>query len=235
MAAIFKREFSSYFNSAIAYIVLAVYTLFSGAFMFWYCLAYNSASLTPVFTNMLVVIALIIPVLTMKLFSEEKRQKTDQALLTSPVSVFQIVMGKFFAALLLYVCCLAIYFVYAIILACFVTPAWTLILCNFIALLLLGAALIAIGIFISSLTESQVVAAVVSMAVGLVLVMMIDLLASIIPVQAISGVISSLSFTTHYQPFTTGTFNVPDAVFFLSITAVFLFLTDRSLERKRWS
>lgn len=235
MAAIFKREFTSFFSSAIAYVVLSVYFVFSSAFMFWYCLTYNTANLSPIFTSMLIITAIVIPVATMKLFSEEKRQKTDQALLTAPVSIFQIVFGKYLAALLLFVCCLAIYFVYAIVIACFVTPAWTMILCNFIGSFLIGAALIAVGMFISSLTDSQVVAAVVSMAAGLVLVSFVDMLANIIPVEVISGVITSISFSLHYQDFAAGTFNIPDVVFFLSIIAVFLFLTDRALERKRWS
>lgn len=235
MAAIFKREFTSFFNSAVAYVVLSVYFVFSSAFMFWYSLTYNTANLSPIFTSMLIITAIVIPVSTMKLFSEEKRQRTDQALLTAPVSIFQIVFGKYLAALLLFVCCLAIYFVYAIIIACFVTPAWTMILCNFIGSFLIGAALIAAGMFISSLTDSQVVAAVVSMAAGLVLTSFVDMLANIIPLEAVSGVISSISFSLHYQDFAAGTFNIPDVVFFLSFIAVFLFLTDRALERKRWS
>ena len=235
MAAIFKREFTSFFSSAIAYVVLSVYFVFSSAFMFWYCLTYNTANLSPIFTSMLIITAIVIPVSTMRLLSEEKRQKTDQALLTAPVSIFQIVFGKYLAALLLFVCCLAIYFVYAIVIACFVTPAWSMIFCNFIGSFLIGAALIAVGMFISSLTDSQVVAAVVSMAAGLVLTSFVDMLANIIPVEAVSGVITSISFSLHYQDFASGTFNIPDVVFFLSFIAVFLFLTDRALERKRWS
>ena len=100
MSAILKREFSSYFSSAIAYVVLAVFYFFSGMFFFWYCLLSDSANLTPVFINMFMVILFLIPILTMKLFSEEKRQKTDQALLTAPVSLLQVVFRCFGVRLL---------------------------------------------------------------------------------------------------------------------------------------
>lgn len=234
MSAILKREFSSYFSSAIAYVVLAVFYFFSGMFLFWYCLLSDSANLTPVFINMFMVILFLIPILTMKLFSEEKRQKTDQALLTAPVSLLQVVMGKFFSAVLVYACCLAVFFVYAVILSCFTTPAWSLILCNFIGVFLMGCALIAIDMFISSLTESQIVAAVAGFAAGLA-IYMIDSIASMIPVDFIKTILNSLSFLTHLQNFSAGLFTISDAVFFFSVIVIFVFLTIRVFEKKRWS
>ena len=229
MSAILKREFSSYFSSAIAYVVLAVFYFFSGMFFFWYCLLSDSANLTPVFINMFMVILFLIPILTMKLFSEEKRQKTDQALLTAPVSLLQVV-----SAVLVYACCLAVFFVYAVILSCFTTPAWSLILCNFIGVFLMGCALIAIDMFISSLTESQIVAAVAGFAAGLA-IYMIDSIASMIPVDFIKTILNSLSFLTHLQNFSAGLFTISDAVFFLSVIVIFVFLTIRVFEKKRWS
>ena len=93
MLAIMKRELSAYFNSAVAYIVLAVFYFFSGLFFYLSCLMYNSASMSGVFSNMFMIILLLIPIITMRSFSEEKRQKTDQALLTAHVNLIEIVMG----------------------------------------------------------------------------------------------------------------------------------------------
>ena len=144
MGAIFKREMSGYFNSAIAYVVLAVYYFFSGWFFYLYCFYGDSASLSYVFANMFYIIMFIIPVLTMKTLSEEKRQKTDQALLTSPVSLTEIVVGKFLGALSIYALCCAIYLVYGVVISFFAQPQWSVVLCTMLGIFLLGAAVIAI-------------------------------------------------------------------------------------------
>ena len=153
MGAILKRELSSYFNSAIAYVVLAAYFFFSGVFFYNYCVVYNSASLSYVYGNMLLIILFIIPIMTMKSFADEKYQRTDQALFTAPVSLTRVVLGKFLGAFVLYAICSAIFLLYAVVISFFATPEWSVILCTFIGLLLFGAALLAINIFISSLTE----------------------------------------------------------------------------------
>lgn len=130
MGAILKRELSSYFNSATAYVVMAVYFFFSGLFFYLYCFGYNSASLAGVYGNMFYIIMFIIPIITMKTFAEEKRQKTDQALLTAPTSLTEIVLGKFLGAFILYAICSCIYLVYAVIISFFTTPEWSVILCG---------------------------------------------------------------------------------------------------------
>ena len=163
MGAIYKRELSGYFNSAIGYVVLAVYYFFSGLFFYLYCFYRDSASLGYVFANMFYIVMFIIPVLTMKTFSEERRQKTDQALLTSPVSLTEIVLGKFLGAFTIYGLCCAIFLVYGVVISFFAQPQWSVVLCTLLGMLLLGMAIIAMNIFISSLTESMVVAAVVGM------------------------------------------------------------------------
>ena len=203
MGAILKRELSSYFNSAIAYVVLAAYFFFSGVFFYNYCVVYNSASY--VYGNMLLIILFIIPIMTMKSFADEKYQKTDQALFTAPVSLTRVVLGKFLGAFVLYAICSAIFLLYAVVISFFATPEWSVILCTFIGLLLFGAALLAINIFISSLTESTIVAAIVSMAVNLVI------------------------------SFKYGLLSAPDIVFFLSVAGLFVFFTVRVLEKRRWS
>ena len=169
MRAIFKRELSSYFNSAIAYIVMAVFFGFAGYFFVGTCFVGNVSSLSYTFSNIIMIIIFLTPILSMKTFSEEKKQKTDQALLTSPASLFDIVMGKFLGAFAVYAICCMIFFVYGLVISFFTAPDWAVIICTTIGLLFLGGAFIAIDVFISSLTESQVIAAIVGMAAGLVI------------------------------------------------------------------
>lgn len=233
MSAIIKREVNAYFTSAVAYVVMAVFFLFSGMF-FWNMLYYDSSSLVYVFSSMFMVTLCVLPILTMKLFSEEKRQKTDQALLTAPISVWKIVLAKFLSAEIVYLCCMAVYIPMTLVIACFTAPQWGMILCNLIGMFLLGSTIIAIGVFISSLTESQVVAAVAGIATGF-FISMLDNIASMINVDFINTVIKSVSFMTRYRNFYSGLFNIADVIFFLSVIGLFLFFTTRVIDRKRWS
>lgn len=234
MGAIYKRELSGYFNSAIGYVVLAVYYFFSGLFFYLYCFYRDSASLGYVFANMFYIVMFIIPVLTMKTFSEERRQKTDQALLTSPVSLTEIVLGKFLGAFTIYGLCCAIFLVYGVVISFFAQPQWSVILCTLLGTLLLGASMIAINVFISVLTESQVVAAVLGMGAGL-LISMMSYFVNNISIQWISAVLEKISFMKYYENFTYGILSITDVIFFLSVTALFLFFTVRALEKRRWS
>lgn len=234
MVAILKRELSSYFNSAVAYVVMAVYFLFSGLFFSMICIENDTASLSYVFGNMFIIILFIIPIITMKSFSEEKRQRTDQALLTSPTSLFEIVMGKFLGALILFAICSLIFVVYALVISFFTSPDWAVVLCTVLGLLLLGSALIAIDIFISVLTESMIISAVAGMGVGL-LIYMLSNLSSNITVDWVATIVKKIDFLTYYTNFTYGMLNLTDIIFFLSVTGLFLFFTARVLEKRRWS
>ena len=234
MVAILKRELSSYFNSAVAYVVMAVYFLFSGLFFSMICIENDTSSLSYVFGNMFIIILFIIPIITMKSFSEEKRQRTDQALLTSPTSLFEIVMGKFLGALILFAICSLIFVVYALVLSFFTSPDWAVVLCTVLGLLLLGSALIAIDIFISVLTESMIISAVAGMGVGL-LIYMLSNLSNNITVDWIATIVKKIDFLTYYTNFTYGMLNLTDIIFFLSVTGLFLFFTARVLEKRRWS
>ena len=234
MVAISKRELSSYFNSAVAYVVMAVYFLFSGLFFSMICIENDTSSLSYVFGNMFIIILFIIPIITMKSFSEEKRQRTDQALLTSPTSLFEIVMGKFLGALILFAICSLIFVVYALVISFFTSPDWAVVLCTVLGLLLLGSALIAIDIFISVLTESMIISAVAGMGVGL-LIYMLSNLSSNITVDWIATIVKKIDFLTYYTNFTYGMLNLTDIIFFLSVTGLFLFFTARVLEKRRWS
>ncbi len=234
MVAILKRELSSYFNSAVAYVVMAVYFLFSGLFFSMICIENDTSNLAYVFGNMFIIILFIIPIITMKSFSEEKRQRTDQALLTSPTSLFEIVMGKFLGAFILFAIISLIFVVYALVISFFTAPDWAVVLCTFVGLLLLGASLIAINVFISVLTESMIISAVAGMGVGL-LIYMLSNLSNYITVDWISTIVKKIDFLTYYTNFTYGMLNLTDIVFFLSVTGLFLFFTARVLEKRRWS
>lgn len=234
MGAILKREFGSFFNSAIAYVVMAVFFFFSGLFFYTYCLSYDSANLSYVYSNMFVIILFLTPIITMKSFSEEKRQRTDQALLTSPTSLTKIVLGKFLGSFFLYAVCCGIFLVFALIISFFTTPDWSVIICTTIGVLLFGGAMIAIDIFISSLTESQIISAVAGLAIGLIVFFM-DNIINYIPFDWLSSVFESVNFLNYYTSFTYGILRLTDIVFFMSIIGLFIFLTVRVFEKRRWS
>lgn len=234
MSAILKRELNAYFSSATAYVVMAVFFFFSGLFFNYYCISANSSSLSYVFGNMFYIVLFLIPIITMKTFAEEKKQKSDQALLTAPTSLTEIVLGKFMGAFILYFICCCIFLVYALVISFFTTPEWSVIICTFIGMLLLGASLIAINVFISVLTESMVIAAVIGMGAGLV-ISMTNYLVSLIPVEWIKNIINKINFLSYYENFTYGILSIVDVVFFLSVTALFLFFTVRVLDKRRWS
>ena len=132
MAAIIKREISAYFLSAIGYIVLAAFYIFGGFYFYMSVLMSNTTDLSYTFSSLFVIMIFVIPILTMRLFSEEKKQKTDQVLLTAPVSLTSIVLGKYFAALIMYLFCILITLVYAVIISFFNTPDWITVLGNFL-------------------------------------------------------------------------------------------------------
>lgn len=234
MFAILKRELGSYFISPIGYVFLAVFYFFSGLYLFLGTLSYNSSSLTGVFNSLFTVSMFIVPILTMKLLSEDKKLKTDQSLLTAPVSLYGLVSAKFVAALVVFAIGLSITIIYAFILSVFVAMEWSVIIGNIVGLLVLGAALISIGLFISSLTESQVIAAVGGFAIMMFL-MLLDGLASSFNNAIVTELVKYISFYNRYKGFTIGNFNISDLLFFISIAVVFNFLTARVLDKRRWS
>lgn len=234
MLAIFKREFGAYFSSPIGYVFIAVYLFFSGAFFYIFALSMGSTDLSYVFLGMFFVLMIFIPVLTMRLMSEDNRQKTDQLTLTAPISLFRLVMGKFLSAFAIFLISTSVLLIYAIVLSCFSTIAWSMVWGNIVGIILLGAVFIAAGLFISTLTENQMIAAVGSMAVNVAL-LLLDSLASVIPIQFISDILSSVSVFSRFSEITTGIFSLSNVLFFVSVVVIFLFLTVRVLEKRRWS
>ncbi len=236
MQAVFKKEFRSYFTTTIGFVVLAVMFLFAGFSFFMYNLSYGSPSLSYVYQNIYtVVLLLVLPVLTMRLFSEEKRQKTDQALFTAPTSLTGIVLGKYFAAMVLFALGLAITWVFAIIIALKTTPDWMVIFGNYIGMLLLGGMIISIGMLVSACTESQFIAALGTFGISFLLILMDNVGSIFQNVTWITSVVSFLSVNNRYYNFTTGLINYDDLIFFVSLQALFIFLTIRVLDRKRWN
>lgn len=292
MGAIFRREVLSYFTSPIGYIFLAAFYAFSAVSFSNNALNYGTTQLDGVFGQLMIILIVLIPILTMRTLSEEKKNKTDQCLLTAPVSLGGIVAGKFLASFLIYIMGVAITLVYAVIVSAYAQPDWNVIFGNIVGLVLLGAAFIAVGMFCSSLTENQVVSAVVSfiVMVGLYLFTTIggvipeDLIGDILPDLAVGWrvvivaaviaalgaacffvfgrkantlvitfvamlllcgytvagdkletIFSKLSFWERYYGFTYGLFDFSNVLFFVSATVVFLFLSVRVLEKRRWA
>ncbi|MBE6735268.1 MAG: ABC transporter [Ruminococcaceae bacterium] len=245
MGAIFKRDFSSYFTSTLGYIVIALYMLLSGFFFWLICFYSQYNSLVEVINNMLYVVFFLVPLITMRSFAEEKRQRTDQALLTAPVGLWEIVFGKYLSALALYTICNMAYFLYALVLLISipdVTIQWGQLLSGWLGIMLLGAALLAINLFYSSLTEYQIIAAVIGMGTGLVLMLYDSIVGAInsfintlFSTSHQLVVLDKLSLTNHYMNLVKGVINPADVIFYLSWVMLFLFLTVRILDKKRWA
>jgi ABC-2 type transport system permease protein len=234
MNAIMRRELGAYFSSPIGYIFLAVFYVFAGFYFFAGVLVPQTTDISAVFSNLFMIVLFLIPVLTMRLFSEDLKHKTDQALLTAPINLISLVMGKFLAALLVFLLGLAVTLVYGVIVAVLAAPNWPLIWGNFIALLLLGMALISIGMFISSMTENQVIAAVGAFGVALGL-LLVDSIGVFFANPLIANIFGGISFMRRYGGFASGIFELSNAIFFLSVCAIFIFLPVRVQEKRRWS
>lgn len=233
MSAIFKREMRSYFTSPIGYIVVILYTLLYG-FFFTRLYQNGMPDMSILFGYSFTLTLFLMPVLTMRLFSEERRQKTDQALFTAPVNLSAIVLGKFFAALCVFLLAQVTTLVFELIFAFNVSVDGIGYFCCLLGSTLAAAALIAVGIFISSLTESQIVAAIGGIGVSILLAIM-DTLASTISVKWLSTAVGWISFSGRFNTFCTGILDYANIAFFLSFVAIFLFLTVRVQEKRRWS
>lgn len=235
MSAIFKRELRSYFNSPVGYVCVAALAALYGFLYYAIVMTYGTTSyISLVYQNMFSFCMMIIPVITMRSMTDDRKNKTDQALLTAPVSVKAIVMGKFFACFCVYLIATSLGLLPAVALSAFSSPAWGEIIGNYLGTLLYGGAMISIGVFISSLTVSQIIAALGTFIVS-VFLMYIDSLASAVSSSFVSKVVEWISFNSRYSTFTQGIFSLSAAVFFLSVMAVFIFLTARRLESRRWS
>ena len=234
MRAITRKELRSYFSSPIGYVCISVLLALYGYYFYQVLMLRSSSYIPSVYSTMFIWSMMIIPIITMRSFSEEIRNKTDQALLTAPIGVTSIVGGKVLASISVYAIAIAGSMIPVVIIGFFSAPSWPLIFGNVLGSLLYGAAMIAIGVFISSLTQSQIVAAIGTFGISIIL-LVVDQLSSVVSNAVLVKVIGWVSFNTRYQPFTKGIFDISSIVFFLSVIAVFVFLTARKLESKRWS
>ena len=242
MSAIYKRELMAYFTSPIGYVFSAIFFAISGYCFVTTTIASSTTNTATYFAMMLLFFVILIPLLTMKLMSEEKKLKTEQILMTSPVSLVGIICAKFFAAFTIFAGTLGVsalmnmlslnslakeqeYVISKLNLPTFLG-------CIF-GVLLIGAAFIAIGLFISSLTENQIVAAVVSIGV-FALIMASQAFASGIDSRAVRVVIKWFSVMDRFAGFQRGIFDITALVYYVSLTTVFLFLTVRVYEKRRW-
>lgn len=235
MLAIYKRELRSYFITPIGYIFCAMFLLVSGLLFYYTTLANQSTeSLGMYFLLLVCVFAILIPLLTMKLLADDRRTKTEQLLLTAPVSLTGMVMGKYLAALTIYGCTFVINALNFILLYRYGTPNTAAIFANIFGVFLIGAAFIAVGLFLSSLTQNQLIAAVSSIG-AIVAMLLLYLVGDAIPYAWLRSVLQWVSVLDRYVPFMNQTLSIPAIVYYLSLAAVFVFLTVRVYDKRRWS
>ena len=248
MLAVFKREFKSYFANPLGFIILAAFYFFTGyTFSNYYSM--GAPYVEYAVLSMSSILLIIVPVITMRLFSEERRQKTDQVLFTAPVKLISIVLGKFFAALALYALGFAPTIIYQIIVSAYVSVNLFYYIYSLIGIMLFGAALISIGMFISSLTESPITSIIFTLVANIFIMFSGNLASSVsVPkgesplgeawawvVQKFADFLAGMDFVGVLESFGEQAFAVKDIVFFVSISLAFVFLTERSLEKRRWS
>lgn len=233
MLAVFKREFKSYFATPLGFIIIAVFTFFSGMF-FSVIFASGSPTVEMVIYVLSTVALFAVPFITMRLISEDRRQKVDQVLLTAPVSVTGIVMGKFLAAFALYALGMASTLIYQLIVTFYISVNWLIYLYALVGILLYGGVLISIGMFVSSLTESPVVSAALTYGVFMG-VQLLGGYASSANYSWLTKISEAISFIDRFDGFVSGQLNVADIVYMLTVSALFIFLTVRSVEKRRWA
>jgi len=234
MKAIFRREFESYFTTMIGYIFMAVCMLVCGVFFTSTNIIGGSASFVSVVSSVSYALILITPILTMRSFAEERKSKADQLLLTAPVSITKIVAGKYFSALAVLCVTLVVTLVFPIALYIFGNPYWGEIVLGYIGMALLGATFISIGLFVSSVTENQLTACIVTMGI-LFLLWLSDTLIPSLSDNTLYAILSALSLYGKFSSFTEGTLNIAAIIYFLTMTTLFLFFTVKAVERRRWS
>ena len=235
MVAIYKREMRAYFTSPIGYIFVALFMAISAWFFMSYTLQQGENSNFGTYFQMIIVLFVaIIPLLTMKLMSEERKLKTEQLILTGPVTLGGIVISKFLAAFTVFGgSFLLSSFIYYIPLFMYGTPNTVIYFCCVFATLLAGAAFISIGVFISALTENQFIAALGTMTV-IIPFLFASSLNSYINNELVRAILSGISITARYSSFSAGVFDWASLLYYISLCGTFLFLTVRVLEKRRW-
>lgn len=232
MLAIFKKEFKSYFTSPTVYVMMGLFVFISSV-LFYVNLMSQTSDYNFNFSYMSIVLIIIIPILTMKTLADERKSGTEVLLITSPTSLSNIVVGKYLATVSVFFIMTAITFVYPLILSAYGEPSVPEIVGGYVGFILLGASFIAFGVFASSITESQIIAAIV----GVVGLLFMWLLQGIAP--AFGGITTKIlnwfSLYSRTEDFFSGMLSLGPVVYYLSFSAVFIFLTIRVIEKRRWS
>lgn len=245
-----RKELGSYFVSPIAYLLLVMFGLICG-FFFWNELAYfvvesiqmqmrgqnfpmniNEQIIRPLLSNVAVIGLFFIPMITMRLFAEEKRTGTIELLATSPIRDLEIILGKWMAAVILYACLLLFTALNFLFLFKYGNPDWKPLLVGYLGLLLQAGALLAIGTFISSLTKNQIIAGAATFGVELLL--WVCGWVSGYETATWAKVLAYMSVITHFDSFGRGVIDSKDAIYYVTLIFLGLFFTARSMESLRW-
>ncbi len=248
---IFKKEMRLYFTSPVAWVVMTIFLFIAGYFFYSIFAFYTMASmqsamnpqmgrdlnvtdsvLRPLFSNMSVILLLLMPLITMRLFAEERRSGTIELMLTYPVRDGAVLIAKYMSALALYVLMLGLTLLYPGIVVYFTRLEWGPLLTGYLGLLLMGATFLAVGTFASSLTENQIVASITTFGV-LLFLWVVGWSAEYVG-GGWGRVLSHLSLLDHFDTFARGVLDTKDVIYYLNVTIVALFLTLRSLEARRW-
>jgi ABC-2 type transport system permease protein len=249
--AIAHKELKSYFSTPIAYVVIGFFALLFGYFFYAMLVIFNQQSaqfggveggavdinqqlIRPLFLNASVILLFVLPLITMRTYSEEKRSGTIELLLTSPVTDVEIILGKFLGAMALYAAMLAITVIHMLLLFSYANPKpeWTVPVIGYVGLLLMGGCFISVGLLISSLTKNQIVSGMVTFAVFLLL-WVINWIASFTG-PTTQSVLNYLSITDHFDDFTRGILDTKHLIYYFSVMSFGLFLTARSVDTERW-
>jgi ABC-2 type transport system permease protein len=225
--ALLKKEEMALFTSPIAYVVMAAFVVIMGYTFTLTLFLTHVPTLVHLFIQIYVLFLLTVPIITMRLIAEERRLRTLEILLTAPLTEVSVVLAKFLASLSLIVVMLLLSYTYALALAVLGAPDWGPIYSGYIGLFLLGAALVAIGLMTSSMVSNQVIAALLSLSIFLVL-WIIDYLGWLLP-DPFNALFVNLSLLVHFRPFATGSLFLSDAGYFLSVTLLGLFVSVRAL------
>jgi gliding motility-associated transport system permease protein len=246
--AVAGKEVRSYFMSPIAYIVIGIFALLFGYF-FWVMLTLflrqsmqmmqfggnlnvNQMLIAPVFMNAEVVLLFVLPLVTMRTYAEEKRSGTIELLLTSPLTDWQIILGKFLGAMTLFAAMLAVTVVPIVLLFLYGQPEWKPVITTYIGMLLMGGCFIALGLFISSLTKNQIVAAVLTFAAFLMF-WVINWMGSFVS-SGMQAVLAHLSIIDHFDDFAKGIIDTKHIIYYVTFITFGLFLTARAVDSERW-
>lgn len=232
MKAIFWKEVKSYFYSPVAYVLIGMFTLVSSIF-FWPNLLTANGEFNNNLATMGYILIFLVPILTMRILAEDRKNGTEVLLLTSPVNLAGIVIGKYLAALFVFLVMVLVSFIYPIILFAFGASLTPHLVGGYIGFILLGASFISVGVFASALSENQVIAAIVSF-VGLLIMWIADGIGGMVG-GFVAKILYWISLLSRYEDFNRGVLSLSAIVYYLSFISIFIFLTIMIIERRRWS